>query len=189
MKLYIKNMVCDRCKMVVNSVLENFGLNPIAIELGQVDIIKNLNKEKISELNDVLLKLGFELIDDKKARIVEKIKSLIIDLVYAKNNVLKNNLSDYIANSIGQDYNYVSNLFSQQESITVEQYYILQKIERVKELIIYDELTLNEIAFQLNYSCASHLSKQFKKVTGLTTTYFKNLKEKKFNRKSMNVTE
>lgn len=179
MKLFIKNMVCPRCKLVVQSELEKFGLHPTTIELGEVEIKESISTEHQEKLNDMLKTFGFELIDDKKARVVEKIKNAIIELVYAKNNVLKSNLSDYIASSIGQDYSYVSNLFSQQESTTLEHYYILQKIERVKELIVYDELTLNEIAFQMNYSSTSHLSKQFKKVTGLTPTYFKNLKANK----------
>ena len=172
-------MVCNRCKMVVNSELDKFGLHPITVELGQVDIIETLNKEKSAELNELLVRLGFELIDDKKSRVIEKVKNLIIDLVYSKSNLLKNNLSESITTTIGQDYSYISSQFSQQESITIEHYYILQKIERVKELIVYDELSLSEIAFQLNYSSMSHLSKQFKKVTGLTPTDFKNLKEQK----------
>lgn len=176
MKLFIKNMVCNRCKMVVKSELEKFGLTAIAVNLGNVEIVENLTKESEFKLNQMLIPLGFTLIDDKKSRVVEKIKNLIIELVYSEINILKTNLSDYITNKIGQDYSYTSNLFSQQESITLEQYYILQKIERVKELIIYDELTLNEIAFQLNYSSASHLSKQFKKVVGITPTFYKNHK-------------
>ena len=172
-------MVCDRCKMVVKSELEKFGLHPISVELGQVAIVETLNKEKVTELNEVLVSLGFELIDDKKSRVIEKVKNLIIDLVYSKSNLLKNNLSEAITTSIGQDYSYISSLFSQQENSTIEHYYILQKIERVKELIVYDELSLSEIAFQLHYSSTSHLSKQFKKVTGFTPTDFKNLKGQK----------
>ena len=179
MKLYIKNMVCNRCKMVVKSELEKFGLHIISVELGQVDIIETLNKEKVTELNEVLVRVGFELIEDKKSRVIEKVKNLIIDLVYSKSNLLKINLSESITTTVGQDYSYISSLFSQQENITIEHYYILQKIERVKELIVYDELSLSEIAFQLNYSSTSHLSKQFKKVTGLTPTDFKNLKGQK----------
>ena len=133
----------------------------------------------LAQLNEVLVKLGFELIDDKKSRVIEKVKNLIIDLVYSKSNLLKNNLSEAITTSIGQDYSYISSLFSQQENSTIEHYYILQKIERVKELIVYDELSLSEIAFQLHYSSTSHLSKQFKKVTGFTPTDFKNLKGQK----------
>ncbi len=172
-------MVCDRCKMVVKSELEKLGLHPIVVELGQVEIIETLGNEKINELNLVLQKQGFELINDKKKRLVEKVKNSIIDLIYSKNNFLKINLSEYLTKAIEQEYNYISTLFSQQEGITIEQYYIVQKIERVKELIIYNELSLSEIAFQLNYSSASHLSKQFKKITGFTITEFKNLKVQK----------
>ncbi|UFH36681.1 helix-turn-helix domain-containing protein [Flavobacterium acetivorans] len=179
MKLYIKNMVCNRCVMVVKSELKKFGLHPVSVELGEVEISEDLEKEKEHELNEQLLVLGFEIIDDKKKRIVEKVKNLIVELVHLKDNRFKTNLSDYLVAAIGNDYSYISNLFSLQEVTTIEQYYILQKIERVKELLVYDELSLNEIAFELNYSSASHLSKQFKKVTGLTPTYFKTLKEQK----------
>ncbi|WP_414000117.1 helix-turn-helix domain-containing protein [Flavobacterium sp. W1B] len=165
--------------MVVESELEKFGLRAVSVELGEVEIAETLDKEKEEELNGRFLALGFEIIDDKKKRVVEKVKNLIVELVHFKDNRFKTNLSDYIVAAIGQDYSYISNLFSLQEITTIEQYYILQKIERVKELLVYDELSLNEIAFQLNYSSASHLSKQFKKVTGLTPTSFKNLKEQK----------
>lgn len=170
-------MVCNRCVMVVKSELEKFGLHTFTVELGEAEILETLDKEKEEELNERFLTLGFEIIDDKKKRVVEKVKNLIVELVHFKDNHFKTNLSDYIVAAIGQDYSYISNLFSLQEITTIEQYYILQKTERVKELLVYDELSLNEIAFQLNYSSASHLSKQFKKVTGLTPTSFKNLKE------------
>lgn len=170
-------MVCNRCIMVVKSELEKFGLNAISVELGIATISENLDKEQQMLLNVNFVALGFEIIDDKKSRVVEKIKNLITDLVYFKDNDSKISLSEYIATAIGQDYSYISNLFSLQEKHTIEHYFILQKIERVKELIVYDELNLNQIAFQLNYSSPSHLSKQFKKVTGVTPTSFKNGKE------------
>jgi AraC-like DNA-binding protein len=172
-------MVCNRCKMVVKSELEKFGLNPISVALGEVEISEELDRQKQENLNSKLLEFGFELLDDKKSRVIEKVKNLIVDLVHTKDNELKTNLSQYIAANIGQDYNYISNLFSRHESTTIEQYYALQKIERVKELIVYDELNLNEIADMLNYSSASHLTRQFRKVTGLTPTFFKSLKEEK----------
>ncbi len=172
-------MVCNRCIMVVESELKKFGLQSISVELGIATISETLDKEKEQQLNTQLITLGFEIIDDRKRRVVEKVKNLIVGLVHFKDNSLKTNLSEYIVADIGQDYSYISNLFSQQEITTIEQYYILQKIERVKELLVYDELSLNEIASQLNYSSPSHLSKQFKKVTGLTPTSFKNLKEQK----------
>ncbi|WP_188048850.1 AraC family transcriptional regulator [Flavobacterium sp. GP15] len=179
MKLYIKNMVCSRCIMVVESELVKFGLHPISVELGIAVISETLDKEEEQQLNAKLITLGFEILDDKKSRMVEKVKNLIIDLVYFKDNQFQTNLSNYIVAVIGQDYSYISSVFSQQENTTIEHYYILQKIERVKELLVYDELTLNEIAFQLNYSSSSHLSKQFKKITGLTPTCFKSSKEPK----------
>ncbi len=180
-RLYIKNMVCSRCIMVVKSELEAFGFHPISVALGEVAISETITKDQKQEINKKLLAFGFELIDDKRSRIVEKVKTLIVDLVHSKNNSLQINLSDYLVDSINQDYSHISNLFSQVEGTTIEQYYILQKIERVKELLVYDELSLNEIAFQLKYSSASHLSKQFKKVTGLTVTHFRNLKNQKRN--------
>jgi len=165
--------------MVVKSELEKFGLHTISVELGKIEIAEDLSKEKIVDLNRKLLNLGFLIIDDKKSQIVEKVKNLIVELVHFKDNRFTTNLSDYIVAAIGHDYSYISNLFSTQESNTIEHYYILQKIERVKELLVYDELSLNEIAFQLNYSSASHLSKQFKKVTAMTPTFFKNSEEQK----------
>lgn len=174
-------MVCNRCKTVVRSELENFGLKPLVVELGDVQIAEMLDKPELDRLNNQLQQHGFEIIDDRKSRMIEKIKNLIIELVHSKDNVLKSNLSEYLAHEIGHDYSYISSLFSQQESITIEQFYILQKIERVKELLVYDEMNLNEIASLLNYSSASHLTKQFKKITGLTPTFFKQLKEQKRN--------
>ena len=170
-------MVCSRCIMAVESELEKFGLHPISVNLGTIEVKEDLTKEVEQELNSKLVALGFEIIDDKKSRVAEKVKNLITNLVYFRDNNFKTNLSDYIVANIGQDYSYISNLFSQQENSTIEHYYILQKIEKVKELLIYDELSLNEIALQLNYSSASHLSKQFKTVTGLTASAFKNAKE------------
>jgi len=179
MKLYIKNMVCSRCKMVVKSELEKLGLCPISVELGEVEI----QEENIDRLKDILLRnlhtIGFDLMDDKRSKTIEKIKTLIINLVHYKNNELKSNLSDYLTQHILQDYNTLSNLFSAVEGITIEKYFISQKIEKVKELLVYNELTLSEIAYQLNYSSVAYLSNQFKKVTGFTPTYFKQLKDKK----------
>lgn len=171
-------MVCDRCKMVVKSELEKFGLHAVSVDLGEVETAGDIDKLQLEKLNDSLKAVGFELIDDKRSRLTERIKTIIIDLVHANDNFLNVNLSDHIVSEIGQDYSYISNLFSQSEATTIEQYYILQKIEKVKELLTYDEFTLSEIAFRMNYSSPSHLSKQFKKVTGLTPTIFRNLKEK-----------
>ena len=176
MKLYIKNMVCSRCKMVVKTVFENIGIIPISVELGEVELKNDIQQKQKQEVLKSLRSIGFDLIDDKKSKTIDKIKTLIIDLVQNKNNDLKINLSDYLSQELHQDYNTLSNLFSEVENTTIEKYFINQKIEKVKELIIYDELSLSEIAYSLNYSSVSHLSNQFKKVTGFSPTYFKNLK-------------
>ena len=172
-------MVCNRCKMVVKDQLIKFGLHPTSVELGEVTIVEEVNAKQKVKLNDMLLSFGFVLIDDKKSRIIEKIKNLIIKLVHHSDEQPKTNFSDYISNQLHQDYNYLSNLFSDVEGTTIEQFFISQKIERVKELLVYDELSLTEIALQMNYSSVTYLSKQFKKVTGLRPTHFKQLKEKK----------
>lgn len=172
-------MVCNRCKMVVKSEIEKFGLHPIAVELGEVLLAEELSTTEKKQLNNKLLPLGFTLIDDKKTVLIEKIKNLIIDVVHHNNNQLGTNLSEFISKTLRHDYSYLSNLFTLVEGTTIEQYFIAQKIERVKELLVYDEISLSQIAYQLNYSSVSHLSKQFKKVTGLTPSHFKQLKEKK----------
>lgn len=176
MKLYIKNMVCSRCKMVVKSELEKLGLKLLSINLGEVEIMEPFSDVQKNEISKILKVFGFELIDDKKSKTIDKIKTVIIDLVQNKNNDLKINLSNYLSQELHQDYNTLSNLFSEFENTTIEKYFINQKIEKVKELIMYDELSLSEIAYSLNYSTVSHLSNQFKKVTGFSPTYFKNLK-------------
>ena len=165
--------------MVVKAEFEKLGLQTISVELGEVDIQNTITKDQKNDLLIRLHALGFDLIDDKKSKIIEKIKTLIIDLVHHKNNELKTNLSDYLALQLNHDYNSLSNLFSEVENTTIEKYFISQKIEKVKELIIYNELSLSEIADILNYSNVAHLSNQFKKVTGFTPTYFKQLKNKK----------
>jgi AraC-like DNA-binding protein len=172
-------MVCGRCKMVVKSEFEKLGLHTISVELGEVELQNEMTESQKKILLQNLHSLGFDLIDDKKSKTIEKIKTLIIDLVHHKNNELKTNLSDYLAKNLNQDYNMLSNLFSEVESTTIEKYFISQKIEKVKELLIYNELSLSEIADLLNYSNVAHLSNQFKKVTGFTPTYFKQLKDKK----------
>lgn len=179
MKIYIKNMVCNRCIMVVKSELEKLGFQPLNLTLGEVELEKKLsNKDKIT-IDNHLQDFGFELIDDKKSRLIGQIKSLIIELVHQQNSELKSNLSDYLGSKLHHDYTYLSNLFSEVEGTTIEKYFIAQKIEKVKELLVYDELSLSEIAFQLHYSSVAHLSSQFKKVTGLTPSHFKNIKTDK----------
>lgn len=177
--LYIKNMVCNRCIMVVQNELDKLRLKTKSVKLGEVIFDKELTNEEKSNFSDALLPLGFEVINDKKSRIIEKIKNKIIDLVHNQDNDTKNNLSDVLSSQLHQDYNYLSNLFSEVEGTTIEKYFIAQKIEKVKELLVYDELSLSEIAFRLNYSSVAYLSNQFKKVTGLTPSYFKKIKEEK----------
>lgn len=172
-------MVCSRCKMVVQAELTKFGLNPITVELGEITVSEELNQIQKKQLNRILLSFGFVLIDDKKSRIIEKIKNAIVELVHYSEEQLKTNLSDHISHKLNHDYNYLSNLFSEVEGTTIEQYFISQKIEKVKELLVYDELSLSEIALKMNYSSVSYLSKQFKKVTGFTTSHYKQLKERK----------
>ncbi|MBK7883427.1 MAG: helix-turn-helix transcriptional regulator [Chitinophagaceae bacterium] len=179
MKLYIKNMVCSRCKMVVKAEIEKIGLQPVSVELGEVEIKNNLADEELKQLNTSLKALGFELIDDKKVQTIEKIKNAIITLVHHSDNDYKKNLSAYITSQVHQDYNYLSNLFSEVEGTTIEKYFITQRIEKVKELLVYNEMSLSEIANQLGYSSVGYLSNQFKKITGLTPSYFKSLKEHK----------
>lgn len=179
MILHIKNMVCDRCKMVVKSELEQLGLQLLSVDLGKVEIKNAIDENKKDEISKVLIALGFELIDDKKSRIIEKIKTLLRDLTQNKNADLNQNLSAYIANNLNHDYSKLSNLFSEVEGISIEKYYIHLKIEKAKEFIMYDELNLSEIADLLNYSSVAHLSNQFKKVTGFTPTHFKQIKEAK----------
>lgn len=172
-------MVCSRCKMVVKNELLRMNLHPSVVELGEVHISEELTAEQKKQLNHNLLSFGFELIDDKKSRLIEKIKNAIVDLVHYSEKQPRANLSEYISHKLHHDYNYLSNLFSEVEGTTIEQYFIAQKIERVKELLVYDELSLSEIAVMMNYSGVAHLSKQFKKTTGLTPSHFKQLKEKK----------
>ena len=182
MKLHIKNMVCSRCKIVVKSVFENMGINPVSVDLGEVELKNDIQEIQKNELLKKLHAVGFDLIDDRKSKTIDKIKTLIIDLVQNKSNDLKINLSNYLSQELHQDYNTLSNLFSEVENTTIEKYFIHQKIEKVKELLVYDELTLSEIAFQLNYSSVAYLSNQFKKITGFTPSHYKQLKDKKRKR-------
>ncbi len=175
-------MVCNRCKMVMKSELIKFGLHPVSVELGDIEVEEELSESQKTEFNGIIKTLGFELIDDKKSRIITKIKTIILELLESQNQ-LAVNLSDHLSSLLNHDYSYISNLFSDVEGTTIEQYYISQKIEKVKEYLVYDEQTLSEIAYSLNYSSVAHLSRQFKKVTGFTPSHFKALKEKK--RKSL----
>jgi YesN/AraC family two-component response regulator len=163
--------------MAVNEIFMEQGHQPLKISLGEVEIDGLITDEKFSEINKKLTEVGFEVIDDIKSRIIEKIKSVIINLVHYKKNDQKENFSTLIESELGRDYTYLSNLFSSVEGITIEKYIILQKIERVKELLVYHEMTLSEIADNLGYSNVAYLSNQFKKITGLTPTHFKDIKE------------
>ncbi len=176
MTIYIKNMVCNRCKMVVKSTLEDLGLHPVQIELGEIELLENDISAVKEKLKQKLQSFGFDLLDDHRTQTIEKVKNLITDLVQNKNNQLELNLSEYLSQELYRDYSSFSNLFSEVEGLTIEKYYILQKIEKVKELLVYDELTLSEIAFQFNYSSVAYLSTQFKKVTGLSPSHFKKLR-------------
>lgn len=175
--LYIKNMVCNRCIKVVKEELEKLGIEVKNIMLGEVEIGSQPDKEKLVQIQDVLEKNGFELIHDRRVNIIEKIKSMVIKTIYNNEDFMSSgkNFSGLIEKEIGLEYHYLSSLFSSLESITIEQYIILQKIERAKELLKYGELTLSEIAYKLGYSSVQHLSNQFKKVTGLSASEFKNL--------------
>jgi len=172
-------MVCSRCEMAVRTVFEKMEIPILSMQLGEVGISENLDENQKQLLSENLKALGFELLDDKISKTIERIKNLIIDVVHYQNEKLKINLSSYIVEDLKQDYSALSNLFSETEGITIEHYFIAQKIEKVKELLIYNELSLSEIAFQLNYSSVAHLSNQFKKTTGITPTQFKQLKDKK----------
>lgn len=172
-------MVCHRCKLAVEAELKQSGYHPSHIELGEVTLNEELSPDQLNQLDMRLKHLGFELIDDRKGRLVEKIKNKIVELVHHTQETPNVNLSGYLAQQLHYEYNYLSNLFSEAEGTTIEKYYISQKIEKVKELLIYDELTLSQIAYRMGYSSVAYLSSQFKKETGLTPSHFKLIKENK----------
>lgn len=179
-KLYIKNMVCDRCILVVRGQLDALGIDYKNVQLGEAELSGPASGEQLDSLKVQLSALGFELLDDRKSAIVTQIKAAIIKLIHNNETVeLNKKLSVLLSESLGIDYHYLSTLFSSIEGVTIEKYVILQRIERAKELLIYDEMSLNEISDALGYSSVQHLSQQFKKVTGLTPTHFKRLKENK----------
>ncbi|MDP4291629.1 MAG: AraC family transcriptional regulator [Bacteroidota bacterium] len=165
--------------MVVQNLFESIGYPPVHIELGQVETEKPVTEKDLVKIQKSLIGYGFEMIDDKTSVLIEKIKTLIIEMVHYKNEPIHENYSTYIESKLHKDYNYLSNLFSDVTGITIERYIINQKIERVKELLVYDELTLSEIAYELGYSSVAYLSGQFKKVTGFTPSHFKQIKENK----------
>ena len=178
--LYIKSMVCNRCTDAVRNIFLELGLACEHIALGEVQLKRALSDKQIEQLRTRLEAAGFALIDDQKTKLIEQIKTLIIELVHHSGDQDGSaNLSEYIAKSVGKDYNYLSGLFSSIENTTIEKFHILQKIERVKELLVYGELSISEIAWQTGYSSVQHLSRQFKKLTGLTPSHFKMIGEKR----------
>lgn len=179
MNLHIKNMVCDRCIMVVRNELDKLDLDYKNVQLGEVELATEPAPEKLEELRERLASLGFEMLDDRKSALINQIKSTIIKLIHkGEEEDLNKKISVILSEKLGKEYHYLSSLFSSIEGVTIEKYIILQRIERAKELLIYDEMTLNEISWALGYSSVQHLSLQFKKVTGMTPTQFKNLADK-----------
>ena len=179
MKIYVKNMACESCKVVVKEALEELNIQPVKVELGEIE-----TKEKVSDadkvkLNKKIKKVGLELLEKKQGILVEKIRQVIVDYVYNSDEKPNVKFSALLSKELNHSYTYLANFFSEVEATTIEQYMIALKIERIKELIIFGEHTLSEIAYMLHYSSVAHLSAQFKKVTGLTPTHFKKLKEKR----------
>ena len=172
-------MVCIRCQMVVKSELEKLDLKYTQVKIGEVDLVGDVKPEQLGQLNIGLKKAGLSLMDDKKSILVEKVRSAIIELVHYSEDQIKVNLSDFLSEKLNYNYTYLANLFSEVMGVTIEKFYLTHKIERVKELIVYDELNLSEIAWKMHYSSVAHLSNQFKKYTGLTPTHFKMLKNKR----------
>ncbi len=179
MKLYIKYMVSLRCRMLVKDELQKLGIPFVMMDLGVVEISQEISAEKKKELGDRLLLAGLELLDDKKNILIERVKNVIIEMVHYSEEPPKLNYSHHISEKLGYDYNYLANIFSEVKGVTIQQYIIMHKIERAKELILYDELSLTEIAYKLHYSSVAHLSNQFKKFTGLSPSYYKELKQKR----------
>lgn len=179
MFIYIKYMVSLRCKMIVKQELEKLGLHYLHVDLGTIEIKENITDSQKEQLQKGLKIFGLELLDDRRNIIIEKVKAVIIEMIHYSEELPKVNYSDYISEKLGYDYTYLANTFSEVKGITIQQYIIVNKIERAKELMLYGELNLTEISYKLHYSSVAHLSNQFKKVTGLTPTYFKKMKVKR----------
>jgi len=179
MKLYVRNMACLSCKVVVKEALEELQIEPVKVELGEVETKQELTEAEKQKLNNKIKKVGLELLENKQGAIIEKIRKVVVDYVYHTEEKLITNFSDYLSKKLNYNYTYLANLFSEVEASTIEQYVIAMKIERIKELIMFDDMTLTEISYKLHYSSVAHLSAQFKKVTGLTPTHFKRLKNKR----------
>ncbi len=172
-------MVCIRCKMVVKEELKKLGLHYVVVDLGEVEIMENISAEQHDRFRDALLKSGLELMDDKKSVLIQNIKNIIIELTHYSDEPLEIKFSEYLSQKLNHEYAYLAKLFSEAQGTTIEKYYISHKIERVKELLVYNELSLSEIAYRMHYSSVAHLSAQFKKVTGLTPSHFKQIKDKR----------
>lgn len=172
-------MVCIRCKMVVKAELETLGLHYATVELGEVDLLENISVEQHDQFKAALIKSGLELMDDKKSVLIQKIKNIIVEMVHYSEEPLTIKFSEFLSQKLEHDYTYLANLFSEFQGTTIEKFFIAHKIERVKELLVYNELNLTEVAYLMHYSSVAHLSTQFKKVTGLTPSYFKQLREKR----------
>ncbi len=183
MKIFIKNMVCNRCIMVVKQEFEKLGVVPDDVNMGEVELKNNLTNSQLKIISNKLTELGFEILDDKNQKLIEKIKNLLIEKVQSGDLEEHFSITEFFTKKLNKVYTQVSRLFSEVEGITLEQFFILQKIEKVKEWLVYDELTLSEIAWKLGYSSVAHLSSQFKKITGLTPSHFKKLGNK--NRKPL----
>jgi len=179
LKIYIKYMVSARCKMAVKEELQKLGLHFVVVDLGEVEIMEDISADQRVQLKQALLNSGLELMDDKRAMLIERINNVIIEMIHHSDEVPKTNYSDYISQKLDYDYTYLSNLFSEVKGITIQQFIIIHKIERAKELLLYGELNLTEISYKLHYSSVAHLSNQFKKVTGLTPSDYKKIKDKK----------
>ena len=178
LKLYIKYMVSARCKQAVKEELKKLGLHFILVDLGEVEIMENITENQRGLLKAALFNIGFELMDDKRAILIQQIKNLVIEMVHHSDELDKIKFSVYLSHQLKHDYTYLSNLFSEVQGTTIAQFIISHKIERIKELMIYDELNITEIAWKMNYSSVAHLSNQFKKFTGLTPSEFKKLKDR-----------
>ena len=179
LKLFIKYMVSNRCKLAVKEELTKLGLHFIVVEVGEVEIMEELTQEQYKALQLGLAPSGLELMDDKKAMLIEKIKNVITEMIHHSDEVPRVNYSDFISGKLDYDYTYLSNLFSEVKGITIQQFIIIHKIERAKEFLLYDELNLTEISYKLHYSSVAHLSNQFKKITGLTPSAYRQLKDKR----------
>lgn len=178
MKLYIKNMVCIRCKVVVSQELKKLSIPYKTVELGEVETIGDVSASQLAYLKLSLMDFGLDILYDRKSLLIEKIKNVIVELVHYEEHPIKLNFSDYLSGKLNHSYTYMANVFSDSVGVNIEHYIIVHKIERVKELLVYDQLSLTEISYKLQYSSVAHLCNQFKKITGLTPTHFKKQKER-----------